>query len=1469
VYGLAPMVSGVGYGSPLPTPLEVLDRGGGDTGLLLRFNAADLSGFNSANFNFALLDANGNHLYTGASQSNASLSQWNSLVAGTTLQNGEFIGRINLQPSAQQGLYSLQSFNLQDQSGNSVWFSPNWEWDEGTQRNIFGWSPEAAYYLGIDPASVSFQISGAWPAAGPIASPSPAYDVTLPVLTSIALSDSIIYRTGGENGFLIRVDAEDQSGLSNLNFTFRRLDTNGNPNGESVNAWLNPNGSLVLGGGPQQGSYVTGLELPGSIQAGSYLLNNINVSDEAGNSRSFWPTWTWDPALNIQRYEWSQETVDQLGFDPRSFGFEVIGESAFIPNSSIDRELPVLSNVRLDSTILDRSQGVLGTLLRFDVSDQTGFSNLNLGFRSNSTGSGAQTNVNVWVNEQNGLVTGTTSRNGDVVAALFLSSGLAEGSYELDYAQFSDRAGNQINLNRTSVWDPLTQSTSWVWTPEALAALGFDPSSIGFSVTGDYLAVDADYEAPRLSNLNLQASSAVEASSIATVTNNLQTLYLSVANPRLTEGPQGPAGPVPPAGNVGSGYGSPSIGRLVYRSPDGRQSKFVQIYDNDKIGVDQSSDLYAVDLGLTTADQPGLWTLTRLYLEGDDPLDVYRDSGFAVAGQNALTDPTLQVMAQRLGIPAEVLAFYFDNPDYGTPAPSSLPLFSGISISQSSDELVKAEISLDLSSLPVGFTAVNDFFVNLEVRSPDGRRYESVYLNSEDIVAISSDGVAYEAAFSLGQASKSGTWTLERLTIGSQESPEQSFTVSRQLFNFASWDAPTTELQVQQMAERLGLSPDALSFNLTNSSYVAQDDWAAPKVTSLSVSQPVNGNVLIDISLEDSGSGIGDGYVGSLGFVHQDGKAWRYVDITNDNRLSGDDGASVYQLQLQLDEASPPGDWILAELVVRDQLDNWYSINRQPGNNTPWDSPVSQLELDAFAAKLNLVSSDALVISYDNPSFVETVLTPRLLAMSFSALGGPVGPNALQLGYKLNQGISQLAVLGDSVLPESRYYLDITAESLLSGYGLESADVTLRFNPRLFNPIQASDIQISSAYSVANAVSIDNDLGTIRIAAAALADLIESPLANQNLFAKIALDFNEAALQTLEQNADGSFVSTPESPNPLGFEISVNRDETILSRVFVDADGQFNRSITSLNDLDLGFQVSGQDVLLYEAKINLAQRHDGLVLGTQRVIGADAAFTNLIRSGDTITATAEWLNVGNIEATNLAVTGRHNANAELVGATLSATSINSGTFVNGSFDSNGREQVSVAADIRITGRAGNVVDLADGILSVAAEGSVDFLNAGKGSSNLITFQGDLNYDGRVSMKDLAYLNAGAARQVLDEATGKATAASYARDVDADFNGVIDLADLAVLDADWGKSLHNGADDFLGSSDLSWDALDAQGADSSWNNDSFKDQNAVEAAANYVGSLESPTATGVIGADGNGTSNDGGIDGTYFEYPLAA
>ncbi|WP_413681483.1 Ig-like domain-containing protein [Prochlorococcus sp. MIT 1327] len=73
----------------------------------------------------------------------------------------------------------------------------------------------------------------------------------------------------------------------------------------------------------------------------------------------------------------------------------------------------------------------------------------------------------------------------------------------------------------------------------------------------------------------------------------------------------------------------------------------------------------------------------------------------------------------------------------------------------------------------------------------------------------------------------------------------------------------------------------------------------------------------------------------------------------------------------------------------------------------------------------------------------------------------------LELSYSLHStngtdtqtDLKQLAVLGDSVDWQDSYRLDITAKSLAEGYDLETADITINFDPYLFNEIKASDIK--------------------------------------------------------------------------------------------------------------------------------------------------------------------------------------------------------------------------------------------------------------------------------------------------------------------------------------------------------------------------------------------------------------------------
>ncbi|MCP4798769.1 MAG: hypothetical protein GY893_02345, partial [bacterium] len=298
----------------------------------------------------------------------------------------------------------------------------------------------------------------------------------------------------------------------------------------------------------------------------------------------------------------------------------------------------------------------------------------------------------------------------------------------------------------------------------------------------------------------------------------------------------------------------------------------------------------------------------------------------------------------------------------------------------------------------------------------------------------------------------------------------------------------------------------------------------------------------------------------------------------------------------------------------------------------------------------------------------------------------------------------------------------------------------------------------------------------------------------------------EYNLETLDLNSNGKIL---DPSTPLFFGLSANQDETVFSTALEDESGFDNREIKSLRELGGDLAVEGTKVTLYEATINLEEQGDGLILSSDLDIGSyQASKTNLVRKGDKITATSQWTNVGNIEATDIEITAVANDNASLLNSSSfyissaegdsyqSLTNLESGSFVDGVFAEAGQETAQLVADIEITGAAGNVVDLSEGIVSLKAEGSAVFENK-LGSKNLITYQGDLNYDGRVSMKDLAYLNAGAARQqqasedpdAVDANNDGFVDASVARGVDANFDGQISMADLAVLDADWGESLH--------------------------------------------------------------------------------
>ena len=379
---------------------------------------------------------------------------------------------------------------------------------------------------------------------------------------------------------------------------------------------------------------------------------------------------------------------------------------------------------------------------------------------------------------------------------------------------------------------------------------------------------------------------------------------------------------------------------------------------------------------------------------------------------------------------------------------------------------------------------------------------------------------------------------------------------------------------------------------------------------------------------------------------------------------------------------------------------------------------------------------------------------------------------------------------------------------------------------------------------------------------------------------------NQLRIQSIyEDSAGTTHVSNSYYDRPEEGFIN-NAHDVNSSDSFVLSDETYiNREIKSLGDVNGGTQIDRSNINLYQAEIKFEEQDGGLTFGTNRIIGANQGFTNLIRTGDTVSAQTSIENVGNSLAKGVTIgssstfdnaqflTSRFlDDNGNALSSDINSTvDLSGGVFKDDfSYDPSKQESINVEIDMKVTGAAGSVIDVGQGLFQVTASGmdqnpntdsTPEIFVSESGSKNLITFQGDLNYDGRVSMKDLAYLNAGAARQVENQ-DGSIDEASVARDVDADFSGKIDLADLTVLDADWGKSLHTGDQNFQGSGDVSWTELSKQGT-AEWDNSSFESQNAIEADDNYVGSLEAPVAPTSLG---DNTSDNNDISGGSPSLP---
>ena len=460
----------------------------------------------------------------------------------------------------------------------------------------------------------------------------------------------------------------------------------------------------------------------------------------------------------------------------------------------------------------------------------------------------------------------------------------------------------------------------------------------------------------------------------------------------------------------------------------------------------------------------------------------------------------------------------------------------------------------------------------------------------------------------------------------------------------------------------------------------------------------------------------------------------------------------------------------------------------------------------------------------------------------------PTSP-ALQLGLSIVKdpvfaGDSETDVVlrrfGTEVEQGSKFYLALTAASLRDA-SINTLDVSVNLGEtfgEVFELLPA-DIHFNDAMAVQRRVQVlEGENGpTIRFEGAGLDALVSgAAIADTTVLAYIELvargDIDELIKDARVEDQYG-FMNAETFSVPMLFTVDANVDQVVFS------------DLESLRDL------GGADVLLNpelevtaraaEAVLTTSSSFD---LGTYREVVqvGEGSYTNLVRSGDTIFQASSWRNDGEVSFTDLQIKSISDAVAE-----VSASFKSNGTTELPSLgwsDQPGQGGVmEVSTSFHIIGEAGSVVDTSAVGYALSAYGDYGWNTTQMEQfqvKHLVTYQGDLNYDGAVTMKDLAFLNAGAAMGTTPH------------DVDADFNGSIDMLDLSVIDADWGKSLHSGDGKFLGSDSITMDELFRQDG-RRWDSSAFEDQNAIEADE------EGSAYVNVLMDESNGLISAAGLD----------
>jgi hypothetical protein len=546
-------------------------------------------------------------------------------------------------------------------------------------------------------------------------------------------------------------------------------------------------------------------------------------------------------------------------------------------------------------------------------------------------------------------------------------------------------------------------------------------------------------------------------------------------------------------------------------------------------------------------------------------------------------------------------------------------------------------------------------------------------------------------------------------------------------------------------------------------------------------------------------------------------------------------------------EGSYKGDATL-QLAGKLDLDGKIDSDHSDDNfDISWDGKKLQVE-SRTTGKTSFEGVETVVFNFptvDAPyqSYYYKEFADKALELSVDLVKDPLFSQDEQNDVVLRQ-------FGSAEEMNSKFYLALTAKSLREA-SIDTIDVSLILDDKFFevfdiNPekvhLRFAD-QLSEKPALTQA-RVEVDGNKVRFAGSGLSALdLGQGITDETPIAYIEL-------QTVGNINE--LIKDARIEDHFGFTNHENYRQELCFTTEVNVDSVNFSDLHSLRDLGDQYALVNNDLDLTVRAAEVHLHSDGQFdLGTHRQITkpGEGSYTNLIRAGETVVQTNTWTNEGEFTLQNLNLTSKGNHLAEVT------AKFEDGESELSSLDWQSTTSVDVTTTFKIND------DAAGQVLSTSGDDGVGYTVEAKGdyewdsrdinelqTRHLITYQGDLSYDGSVGMADLAYLNQGAA------------AGTDPADVDANFDGKVDWMDLAVIDADWNKSLHRG-NDFVGfSEEFSVSDLFKQGS-RDWDSSAFTQRLAIEtgminsAESTFVPDLDDPQASSGSTFVTNGLAQD--------------